>query len=167
MVRAGLSAIYWCAADRLAGLLDIRVRTANGSWQRSVRASNTAVRLCTWAHAQHPRRESTHCAVPNRATGRGPYAALATNAAAGGIAGAVSLAAVYPFEFATVRMAADVGSEGGRQFGSTMRGALMQAVRKEGVLSAYRGFGVTVASTAFYKSLYFGFYVSMRGGFFP
>ena len=41
-----------------------------------------------------------------------------------------------------------------------MRATWLQAVRREGLLSAYRGFGVAVASTAVYKGLYFGLYVS-------
>jgi hypothetical protein len=47
-----------------------------------------------------------------------PWSALASNAAAGAAAGALSLALVYPFEFATVRLAADVGQGAtDRQFG--------------------------------------------------
>lgn len=42
-----------------------------------------------------------------------------------------------------------------------MRAAWLQAVRREGLLSAYRGFGVAVASTTVYKGLYFGLYVSL------
>lgn len=41
-----------------------------------------------------------------------------------------------------------------------MRAAWLQAVRREGLLSAYRGFGVAVGSMFVYKSLYFGLYVS-------
>lgn len=47
-----------------------------------------------------------------------PIAALSANAAAGAAAGALSLAIVYPFEFATVRLAADVGAGAAdRQYG--------------------------------------------------
>lgn len=47
-----------------------------------------------------------------------PWGALGSNAAAGAAAGALSLAVVYPFEFATVRLAADLGHSGAdRQFG--------------------------------------------------
>jgi hypothetical protein len=44
-----------------------------------------------------------------------------------------------------------------------MRAAWLQAVRKEGLLSAYRGLPVAAASMALYKALYFGLYVSRRG----
>lgn len=43
---------------------------------------------------------------------------------------------------------------------TAMRAAWLQAVRREGVLSAYRGFGAAVGSTFVYKALYFGLYVS-------
>lgn len=92
----------------------------------------------------------------------GAWAVLAVNTVSGGTAGAVSLALVYPFEFATVRMAADVGSADQRQYGQTMRAAWLQAVRREGLLSTYRGFGVAVGSTFAYKSLYFGLYDSAK-----
>lgn len=39
-----------------------------------------------------------------------------------------------------------------------MRTAWIQAMKREGVLSAYRGFNVAVASMAAYKALYFGLY---------
>ncbi len=61
----------------------------------------------------------THAIQTIRASGGGPLAALAVNAAAGGLAGALSLAAVWPFEFATVRMAADLGAGAERQYGSS------------------------------------------------
>lgn len=92
-------------------------------------------------------------------------AVLAVNAAAGGAAGALALAIVYPFEFATVRMAADLGSSGERQYGSTMQAAWLQAVQREGLLATYRGFGLAVASTAVYKGLYFGLYDSAKARF--
>ena len=55
---------------------------------------------------------------------------------AGGTAGALALAAVYPLEFANIRLAAEVGSE--RQFGRGMTSAWAQAVRAEGLLAAYQ-----------------------------
>lgn len=88
-----------------------------------------------------------------------PWGALASNAAAGAAAGALSLAIVYPFEFATVRLAADVGQGAAdRQFGQGMMSAWVQAMRVDGPLSCYQGFGVAVLSMAAYKALYFGLY---------
>lgn len=52
-----------------------------------------------------------------RVSTHGAWAVLAINSASGGVAGALSLAVVYPFEFATVRMAADLGKPNERQYG--------------------------------------------------
>jgi solute carrier family 25 (mitochondrial adenine nucleotide translocator), member 4/5/6/31 len=94
---------------------------------------------------------------------------LAANACAGGLAGALALAVVYPFELLTIRMAADVGGGGrGRttrnatpsppswQYGSTPYDAAKRAVARDGLRGLYRGFGVAVSSAACYKALYFG-----------
>ncbi|KAI8464473.1 MAG: mitochondrial carrier domain-containing protein [Monoraphidium minutum] len=97
-----------------------------------------------------------------RVEGRGPGAALAANALSGGLGGGLALALVYPLEFAAVRLAADLGPGVERQFGQGMGGAWLQAVRREGLLSAYRGFGVAVGSMVTYKALYFGLYDSAK-----
>ncbi|WIA32419.1 hypothetical protein OEZ86_003242 [Tetradesmus obliquus] len=98
-------------------------------------------------------------AMPRYDAAASPFSALAANAAAGAAAGALSLALVYPFEFATIRLAADLGSGGAdRQFGNGMLSAWVQAMRAGGPLSCYQGFGVAVASMAAYKALYFGLY---------
>ena len=56
--------------------------------------------------------------LPRAEASSNPWGALASNAAAGAAAGALSLALVYPFEFATVRLAADLGGGASdRQFG--------------------------------------------------
>lgn len=56
--------------------------------------------------------------LPQPVATSNPWGALASNAAAGAAAGALSLAIVYPFEFATVRLAADLGQgSADRQFG--------------------------------------------------
>lgn len=66
--------------------------------------------------------------LPSPDAATSPGAALACNAAAGAAAGALSLALVYPFEFATVRLAADLGSDAARQYGS---GASVSLVRSD------------------------------------
>lgn len=63
-------------------------------------------------------------ALPRYDASQHPFAALAANAAAGAAAGALSLALVYPFEFATVRMAADLGTGAAdRQYGTGESGS--------------------------------------------
>jgi solute carrier family 25 protein 44 len=96
---------------------------------------------------------------------------LAANAAAGGLAGALALAIVYPFELLTIRMAADVGGGSMKtttattttttpprqwQYGASPLEAARRAVARDGPRGLYRGFGVAVASAACYKALYFG-----------
>jgi hypothetical protein len=58
-------------------------------------------------------------ALPRYDASSSPLSALAANAAAGAAAGALSLAVVYPFEFATIRLAADLGTGAAdRQYGN-------------------------------------------------
>lgn len=58
-------------------------------------------------------------ALPCYDASSSPFSALAANAAAGAAAGALSLAVVYPFEFATIRLAADLGTGAAdRQYGN-------------------------------------------------
>ena len=115
---------------------------------------------------------------------------LAVNAAAGGLAGSLALALVYPFEFLTIRMSADVGGSNGTvaasslapaaaasqvrrrpppptttapwQFGRSPLEAARAVVARDGVLGLYRGFGPAVASAACYKALYFGLHDSAK-----
>ncbi|KAF8071291.1 ADP,ATP carrier protein [Scenedesmus sp. PABB004] len=101
-------------------------------------------------------------ALPRVDAAARPAAALAVNAAAGAAAGALSLALVYPFEFATVRLAADLGAGAAdRQFGNGMLSAWLTAMRSGGA-GVYQGFGVAVASMAAYKALYFGLHDSAK-----
>jgi hypothetical protein len=64
-----------------------------------------------------PPQDALRDLLPPAPASGGAATALALNAAAGAGAGAISLAVVYPFEFATVRMAADLGLGTERQFG--------------------------------------------------
>lgn len=95
------------------------------------------------------------------------------NLLAGGLAGAASLALVYPFEFATIRLAAELGPEaqhaGAQQHPHqqlskharvTRAGTqqLLHMVRTEGLLACYRGLGVSMVGMMAYKALFFGLY---------
>ncbi|KAF6261356.1 mitochondrial carrier domain-containing protein [Scenedesmus sp. NREL 46B-D3] len=107
-------------------------------------------------------------ALPCYDASSSPFSALAANAAAGAAAGALSLAVVYPFEFATIRLAADLGTGAAdRQYGNGMLSAWLQAVRSEGPLSCYQGFSVAVISMAAYKALYFGPYDTAKNLLLP
>jgi solute carrier family 25 (adenine nucleotide translocator) protein 4/5/6/31 len=109
-----------------------------------------------------------------------PSRLLAANAVSGGLAGALALALVYPFEFLTIRMSADVGGGGGSaaaatglrrttttttstwQFGRSPLDAARSVIAVDGVRGLYRGFGPAVSSAACYKALYFGLHDSAK-----
>lgn len=94
---------------------------------------------------------------------------LGVNVASGALSGAVSLAIVYPFDLATVRMAADLGIRDPahkRVDPAGMWHVWRRAVSEGGLPGLYRGFGVSLAATLAYKSLYFGLYDTSKGYFF-
>mmetsp|Transcript_28375 Transcript_28375/g.62380 ORF Transcript_28375/g.62380 Transcript_28375/m.62380 type:complete len:401 (+) Transcript_28375:162-1364(+) len=80
-----------------------------------------------------------------------PAAHLAMNLLAGGMAGAISLAIVYPLDFATIKMAANL-----HERDPGMMDTLRNTQRQGGLMSLYRGFGVSVLAIGAYKALYFG-----------
>ncbi|KAG2490693.1 hypothetical protein HYH03_010854 [Edaphochlamys debaryana] len=94
-----------------------------------------------------------HGAGPTGVEGLG--AAAATNMAAGFVGGAAALFLVYPLDFATIRMAAELRrhkrSEG-------VFATLNNTQRAGGVAALYRGYGVSALAIGSYKALYFGLY---------
>jgi len=83
------------------------------------------------------------------------------NMASGGLAGAGSLAIVYPLDYARTRLASDVGG-GKRQF-SGLSDCLVKTMKIGGVGSLYNGFGVSVAGIIPYRGVYFGMFDSLMG----
>jgi solute carrier family 25 (adenine nucleotide translocator) protein 4/5/6/31 len=81
------------------------------------------------------------------------------NMASGGLAGAGSLAIVYPLDYARTRLASDVGT-GKREF-SGLVDCLVKTAAK-GPLALYNGFGVSVIGIIPYRGVYFGVFDSMR-----
>jgi len=76
---------------------------------------------------------------------------LMRNLAAGGLAGTMALAVVYPLDFTSIRMAADLRGTPPRMFDE------LRAASKGGDPRAwYRGFGVSALAIGAYKALYFG-----------
>ena len=88
------------------------------------------------------------------------------NCASGGAAGATSLCAVYPLDFARTRLAADVGSGGDRQF-TGLVDCLKSIATKEGPQGLYRGFGISVVGIVFYRASYFGMFDTGKAMMFP
>jgi solute carrier family 25 (adenine nucleotide translocator) protein 4/5/6/31 len=83
------------------------------------------------------------------------------NMASGGLAGAGSLAIVYPLDYARTRLASDVGS-GKRDFTGLGDCLRKTASGPKGVLGLYNGFGVSVTGIIPYRGVYFGMYDTLR-----
>lgn len=84
-----------------------------------------------------------------------PLQNLASNVAAGGLAGAGSLVIVYPLDYARTRLASDVGT-GKRQFDGLLDCLKKTSSGPKGPLALYNGFGVSVAGIIPYRGTYFG-----------
>ncbi|EFJ52023.1 ADP/ATP carrier protein, probably mitochondrial, partial [Volvox carteri f. nagariensis] len=81
--------------------------------------------------------------------------AALVNLAAGFIGGAAALFFVYPLDFATIRMAAEL-RQSKKRLG--VMDTLNSTQRSGGLTALYRGFGVSAAAIGAYKALYFGLY---------
>eukprot|EP00919_Chromeraceae_sp_WS-2016_P021179 GHVR01050136.1.p1 GENE.GHVR01050136.1~~GHVR01050136.1.p1 ORF type:complete len:312 (+),score=64.64 GHVR01050136.1:126-1061(+) len=77
----------------------------------------------------------------------------------GGCAGSTSLLFVYPLDFARTRLGADVGKDGqgNRQFKGLLD-CLKQIAKKDGPVSLYYGFGISVVGIFVYRAVFFGMY---------
>lgn len=78
---------------------------------------------------------------------------LVGNVMAGGCAGATSLCAVYPLDFARTRLAADTSGEF-----KGLTHCLTKIAKSDGIVGLYRGFGPSVIGIFFYRASYFGFF---------
>lgn len=87
---------------------------------------------------------------------------LGANVASGALAGAVALTLVYPFEVATIKMAAQVHSDP-HKTGPGMMAVLRSIAQQRGVVPGYQGYCVTLTSMMAYKALYFGLYDTAKG----
>jgi len=85
---------------------------------------------------------------------------FATNIASGGLAGAGSLAIVYPLDYARTRLASDVGS-GQPQFEGLVD-CLAKTIKSGGIMSMYGGFSVSVVGIVFYRGPYFGIFDTLK-----
>jgi len=75
--------------------------------------------------------------------------------AAGGGAGASSLAFVYPLDLARTRMTTDLG-KGKNQTYSGLGDCLKKTMAEGGPKALYKGFGISVAGIIPYRAVYFG-----------
>jgi solute carrier family 25 (adenine nucleotide translocator) protein 4/5/6/31 len=86
------------------------------------------------------------------------------NVASGGLAGAVSLAIVYPLDFARTRLASDVGNKDFQYKG--LMDCVTKVSRTTGFWSLYKGFGVSVQGIVVYRGAYFGLYDTAKSAVF-
>jgi solute carrier family 25 (adenine nucleotide translocator) protein 4/5/6/31 len=85
---------------------------------------------------------------------------FAVNMISGGLAGAGSLAIVYPLDYARTRLAGDVGKSKGKE-GRDFTGlsdCITKTLKHGGVKALYNGFGVSVVGIIPYRGVYFGIF---------
>ncbi|KDO25986.1 hypothetical protein SPRG_08639 [Saprolegnia parasitica CBS 223.65] len=83
------------------------------------------------------------------------------NLAAGGAAGATTLAFVYPLDFARTRLGADVGVGKSRLY-TGLVDCLSKIYKSDGAKGLYRGFSVSVGGIVVYRAAFFGGYDTCR-----
>jgi solute carrier family 25 (adenine nucleotide translocator) protein 4/5/6/31 len=86
---------------------------------------------------------------------------FAINMASGGLAGAGSLAIVYPLDYASTRLASDGGS-GKRQFNG-LTDCLRTTVASSGVGGLYDSIGVSIVGIIPYRGVYIGLFDTLSG----
>merc|ERR1711957_216133 len=87
---------------------------------------------------------------------------FATNIAAGGFAGSLSLMFVYSLDFVRTRMANDAKSKDGtRQFNGLID-CYKKTIASDGVAGLYRGFVISCVGIFIYRGMYFGLYDSLK-----
>jgi len=84
---------------------------------------------------------------------------FAGNLAAGGAAGATSLAIVYPLDFARTRLGADVGKAAGDREFKGLADCVKKSYKADGIVRGlYPGFISSVQGIIIYRAIYFGAY---------
>jgi len=87
---------------------------------------------------------------------------LAANSASGGMAGTLSLSAVYSLDFARTRMANDTKNKDGVRKFNGLVDVYMKTFKAEGIQGLYRGFVISAVGIFLYRGLYFGLYDSLK-----
>ncbi|CAN0007598.1 unnamed protein product [Ascophyllum nodosum] len=89
---------------------------------------------------------------------------LSLSLLSGASAGAISLAVLYPLDFARTRVGTDVRASGSRQFKGSID-CLRQTYSREGMRGMYRGFDIALVGTVTWRALYFGLYDTLTTRF--
>jgi solute carrier family 25 (adenine nucleotide translocator) protein 4/5/6/31 len=80
------------------------------------------------------------------------------NLASGSLAGTLSLAVVYPLDYACTRLACDIPDGSGKYQFSGAMDVILQTAATEGISGLYRGFLVSAIGIVVYRGIYFGLY---------
>jgi solute carrier family 25 (adenine nucleotide translocator) protein 4/5/6/31 len=88
----------------------------------------------------------------------------AANVACGGVAGALTLAVMYPQDYARVRLATDLKGtwSGAQREYSGLGDVWRRTLRESGLAGMYRGFALSCAGVVVYRSVLFGLYDSLK-----
>jgi len=91
---------------------------------------------------------------------------FAANLAAGGAAGATSLAIVYPLDFARTRLGADVGKAAADREFKGLADCIKKSYKADGIIRGlYPGFISSVQGIIIYRAIYFGAYDTAKSQF--
>merc|ERR1712050_174629 len=82
--------------------------------------------------------------------------------AAGGAAGATSMAFVYPLDFARTRLGADVGKSAAEREFNGIFDCMKKIMKADGFRGLYQGFTVSVVGIIIYRASFFGFYDTIK-----
>ncbi len=82
----------------------------------------------------------------------------------GSLAGAMSLFFVYPLDYATTRLNADIvqSNKGGTRQYSGVQDLITKTIATDGIAGLYQGYAVTCLGIIAYRAIYFGLYDSLR-----
>merc|ERR1711988_388411 len=87
---------------------------------------------------------------------------LASNVAAGGLAGSLSLTFVYSLDYARTRLANDAKGKGGERQFNGLIDVYVKTLKTDGIQGLYRGFAIPCVGIFIYRGMYFGLYDSLK-----
>jgi len=87
---------------------------------------------------------------------------FATNIAAGGCAGSLSLTVVYSLDYARTRLANDAKGKGGERQFNGLVDVYRKTLKSDGIGGLYRGFVISCVGIFVYRGMYFGLYDSLK-----
>jgi solute carrier family 25 (adenine nucleotide translocator) protein 4/5/6/31 len=87
---------------------------------------------------------------------------FASNIAAGGLAGSLSLTFVYSLDYARTRLANDAKGKGGERQFNGLFDVYKKTLATDGIGGLYRGFVISCVGIFIYRGLYFGLYDTLK-----